>query len=160
MNEYSRFGAAFSLLNRCAHTYFEQRLRDYGIGPAHQAYLLVITPGEEINQDEIARRHQVDKANAGRAVVRLERMGYLTRRRAPFDRRNWLVSLTPRGEQVRVEIEAAMTQWVEVLMRSVSRETWNTMVAGMEEMAQAAEHHIAEEHTAEEQNRHEGGEQA
>ncbi|MFP4112988.1 MAG: MarR family winged helix-turn-helix transcriptional regulator [Spirochaetota bacterium] len=138
MNEYSRFGAAFALLNRSAHAYFASRLAPFGIRPAHQGYLLVILPNEEINQERIANRHQVDKANAARAVALLEQLGYVSRRKDPMDRRNWLVSLTETGMEVRAAVESMMREWVEVLSNSVDAGTWRTMLTGVESMARAA----------------------
>ena len=140
MNQYNRFGAAFSLLNRSAQEFFARRIRQFHISPAQQAYLLALEPDGEINQDEIAHRHQVDKANAARAVATLERLGYVKRRRAPHDRRQWLVSLTPRGAEVRTAVERIMREWVGILEGSVSTGTWRTMVTGLETMARAAAH--------------------
>lgn len=138
MNEYSRFGAAFALLNQAAHAYFSARLEPLGLTPPLQGYLLVIEPGEEVNQEEIARRHRVDKANAARAVGRLEGLGLVIRRQAVYDRRNRLVSLTPRGERVREEVEAAMQEWISELRGSVAESTWRTMLSGIERMSRAA----------------------
>lgn len=138
VNEYSRFGAAFARLNQAAHTYFSARLAPLGLSPPLQGYLLVIAPGEEVNQEEIARRHRVDKANAARAVGRLEGLGLVARRSAPYDRRNRLVSLTERGERVRAEAENAMQGWIAELRGAVSESTWRTMLSGIERMAQAA----------------------
>lgn len=138
MNEYSRFGAAFALLNQAAHTYFSARLAPLGLTPPLQGYLLVIERGEEVNQDEIARRHSVDKANAARAVGRLEALGLVVRRQAPYDRRNRLVSLTSEGERVRARAEDAMKEWIAELRSAVSESTWRTMLSGIEKMAGAA----------------------
>jgi len=138
VNEYSRFGAAFALLNRAAHTYFSARLEPLGLSPPLQGYLLVVEPGEEVNQEEIARRHRVDKANAARAIGRLEALGLVVRRQAPYDRRNRLVSLTPRGERVHAEVEKTMQEWIAELRSAVSEPTWRTMLSGIEKMAGAA----------------------
>ncbi|MFW5742382.1 MAG: MarR family winged helix-turn-helix transcriptional regulator [Spirochaetota bacterium] len=138
MNEYSRFGAAFALLNRAAHAYFSARLVPLGLSPPLQGYLLVVEPGEEVNQEEIARRHRVDKANAARAVGRLEALGLVARRQAPSDRRNRLVSLTPRGERVHAEVERMMQEWTAELRGAVSEPTWRSMLSGIEKMAGAA----------------------
>lgn len=139
MNEYSRFGAAFATLNRAAYLYFSEYLEPYRLRPGHQGYLLVVEPNEEVNQEEIARRHNVDKANAARAVVALERLGYLRRRRAPHDRRNWLVSLTPEGERVRANVERHMRDWIASLTEAIDPDTWRVVLSALEEMARRAD---------------------
>ena len=139
VNDFSRFGSAFTRINRSAQTWFASRLKPYRIGPAQQAYLLVIGEGEELSQEEIARRHGVDKANAARAVSTLEQLGYVSRRRDPDDRRNWIVALTPRGGEVRTAVEEAMREWVVALREAVPAGTWKTMINGLETMARTAE---------------------
>lgn len=139
VNEYSRFGAAFATLNRAAYLYFSGYLEPYGLRPGQQGYLLVVEPDEEVNQEEIARRHNVDKANAARAVVALERLGYLRRRRAPHDRRNWLVSLTPQGERVRAHVERHMRDWISSLKDAIDSGTWSVVLSAVEAMAHRAD---------------------
>jgi DNA-binding MarR family transcriptional regulator len=145
VNEYSRFGASFSLLNRSAQAYFARRLEPFGLRPAHQAYLLVIEPSEEPNQETLAHRLHVDKANVARSVGALEKLGYVTRRPDPADRRSRLVSLTSRGTEVRASVEDAMREWVHALQAAVAEGTWQTMLSGLEAMARAAEAYVSDD---------------
>jgi DNA-binding MarR family transcriptional regulator len=134
----SRFGEAISILNRAALIYLTRELAPYRLGPGQQAYLLTLTSGEAVSQDEIARRHRVDKANAARAAQALERLGYVRRVRSSDDRRRWDVSLTREGAAVRAEVQRILGGWVGSLAEAVSSREWETTVSSLTRMAEAA----------------------
>ena len=134
----SRFGEAISILNRAAHIHLTRELKPYRLGPGQQAYLLTLSSGEAVSQDEIARRHKVDKANAARAIGVLERLGYVNRARATDDGRRWDVSLTARGEEVKADVEKILAGWIHSLASSVSSEEWETTARSLRVIADAA----------------------
>ncbi|MFP4563250.1 MAG: MarR family winged helix-turn-helix transcriptional regulator [Spirochaetia bacterium] len=129
------FGLWISVLNRAATIYFSKALKPYGLGPSQQAYLLSISPGEKIRQDELARRLRVDKANAARAVAKLLKLGYLERECCFEDRREKLVSLTPAGRAVRDSAAEISSGWIEELKSSVTSKEWGVLIRGIEKMA-------------------------
>lgn len=59
---------------------------------------LASQPGASAN--DIARLTGMDKMTVGRALAAMIRNGYVTRRRAPTDRRRWVSALTARGRRV------------------------------------------------------------
>jgi DNA-binding MarR family transcriptional regulator len=130
-----RFGLWISVLTRAASIYFTKALRPYGLGPSQQAYLLAVAPGEQIRQDELARRLLVDKANVARAVGRLLDLGYLERECCSEDRREKLVRLTPTGWEVRDRAEELSSIWIEELRSAVTPEEWKVLKRGIEKMA-------------------------
>lgn len=134
----SQFGEAISILNRAAHIYLTRELAPYALGPGQQAYLLTLSSGEAVSQDEIAHRHRVDKANAARAVQTLERLGYVRRVRAPDDRRRWDVSLTPEGAAVKADVQRILGGWVGALAEAVPLQEWETTVRSLAKIAEAA----------------------
>ena len=129
------FGLWNSVLNRAASVYFSKALRPYGLGPAQQAYLLAVSPGERIPQDELARRLMVDKANAARAVVKLLELGYLERECCSEDRREKLIRLSPAGQSVREKAAELSSVWIEELKSAVTPEEWKVLRRGIEKMA-------------------------
>lgn len=134
----STFGEAISVLNRAAYVYLSRALAPYGLGPGQQAYLITMQEGECLSQEQIARRHRVDKANAARAMQGLEKLGYVTRTRASHDARQWEVRLTKRGAEVRTEVEAALRPWIEALSDSVSPDEWKVTVQALANIADRA----------------------
>ncbi|MFP4377649.1 MAG: MarR family winged helix-turn-helix transcriptional regulator [Spirochaetales bacterium] len=134
----STFGEAISVLNRAAYVYLSRALAPYGLGPGQQAYLITMQVGESLSQEQIARRHRVDKANAARAMQGLEKLGYVTRTRASHDARQWEIRLTARGAQVRGEVQAALEPWIEALSESVTPAEWKVTVEALARIADRA----------------------
>lgn len=125
VNPGSSFGQHISVLSRMARTFFQRELKTLGIGPGQQAYLLVLSPGETVRQEELSRRLHVDKANVARAVCALAGKGFLTRSADRDDRRASLVSLTVEGQQAREEVERISSHWIELISRGIDPEEWN-----------------------------------
>jgi DNA-binding MarR family transcriptional regulator len=70
--------------------------------------VLVLLAGGEATPREIARRCWVNPATMTGIVDTLERDGLVQRRRDAADRRQVLLSLTPRGRSLAVEVSAAI----------------------------------------------------
>jgi DNA-binding MarR family transcriptional regulator len=135
------FGEAISVLNRAARVYLSRALAPYGLGPGQQAYLITMGEDEGLSQEQIARRHRVDKANAARAVQGLEKLGYVERRRSAHDGRQWEVRLTDKGIDVRAKVIAVLDPWVKALAEGLSEQQWKTTVRALSRMADNAMHY-------------------
>ena len=57
----------------------------------------------------------IDEALATRSMKKLERQGYLTRRREALDGRTYSLFLTPQGQELVPVIRRALEQWWEQL---------------------------------------------
>ncbi len=139
MNEHS-FGKHISLINRAAQGYFTNRLKAYHIGPGQQAYLLTLLPHESIMQEELARRLHVDKANVTRAIKGLVEQGYVRREQSEVDKRALLITLTDKGVQVRTEVEAIASEWIETVRSPLTDEQWRSMDTYLEKIANTLMH--------------------
>jgi len=85
----------------------EDRARRAGIEPQHHQIMLAIKgkpAGEESRIAYLAERLQIQHHSAVELVDRLARKGLITRTRSAEDRREVLVKLTPRGEQILGEL--------------------------------------------------------
>lgn len=129
------FGRSISIINRKALSYFSRRLKPLGLGPGQQAYLLALSPGETLSQEEIARRLSVDKANVSRAVRGLEDLGYLRREQSEEDARTIQLSLTKRGEEARKAAEKIAAGWISLLKEPLTESEWSAAEAALEAIA-------------------------
>lgn len=89
--------------------------------PAHASALQFIESGGSRIQD-MAARADVSWQSMAELVTDLERLGYLTRRSDPTDRRARLVSLTERGQALTPIAIAAMCEVEEEWAARVGRE--------------------------------------
>lgn len=138
----NQFGHAISVLNRSAAAYFTRTLKPYSIGPGQQAYLLALQPEEQIHQDVLAHRLQVDKANVTRALGSLEKLGLIHREESPEDKRIRLIRLSSQGVIIREEVRAIAQQWIESLQAAVTSDQWDQLVSLLEIIAQTAGQNI------------------
>lgn len=138
MESGNRFGRAISLLNRAAGAYFSKTLKPSGLGPGQQAYLLALAPGERINQETLAERLHVDKANVTRALAALEALGYVDRMPSARDGRERLLELSARGSGARAQAEEAASRWARRLQAGFSDGEWRELEALLERAASNA----------------------
>jgi DNA-binding MarR family transcriptional regulator len=85
----------------------EEAARVAGVEPQHHQLMLAIkgkSPDEEARIVYLAERMQIQHHSAVELVNRLVKKGLITRTRGSQDRREVLVRLTPRGEQILAEL--------------------------------------------------------
>jgi DNA-binding MarR family transcriptional regulator len=129
------FGLWISIINRSAQSYFQHYLQDLGVGPGQQAYLLAISPGETIKQEELVHRLKVDRANVTRALQSLERSGCIRRSGDPNDRRAKAISLSEEGIAVRAQVLEVAKSWIDILKSTVTPKEWSQVQRILEKMA-------------------------
>lgn len=91
-------GRLLSAAARLVEHEWNAHLARWDLNHAGVAVLHVLTQGP-LTQRELALRVQVEEQTMSRTVERLERSGYVQRRRDPGDRRRSMVSLTAAGAE-------------------------------------------------------------
>ncbi len=85
----------------------EQNARRVGLEPRQHQLMLALKglpPGRRPRVAEIAERLQIQHHSAVELVNRLSEAGFVRRHRGTLDRREVLLSLTPKGEKVLQEL--------------------------------------------------------
>ncbi|MBZ5591258.1 MAG: MarR family winged helix-turn-helix transcriptional regulator [Acidobacteriia bacterium] len=77
----------------------EQAARAAGLEPHQHQLLLAVRGHDKRSIGILAERLQIQHHSAVELVDRLEERGFVARSRAPSDRRQVMVQLTPRGEE-------------------------------------------------------------
>ena len=110
----SAFVELFDLIGELARRRHQTAERCFSaLGLNHtEARLLALLErgGGEAAQDALSNQLSVDRTNAGRALLGLERRGYLLRRRHGADKRANLVQITPKGRKTAGEISRLRKQ--------------------------------------------------
>lgn len=86
------------------HAYFRQELEDYDITPPQFALLAFLWRQDGLSQVELSERLEVDRTTIGGVIDRLGKIGLITRRPNPSDRRAYLVCLTEAGKRLEQEL--------------------------------------------------------
>ena len=92
---------------------YHARVAATGVAPAQAYVLRELWRNEPLSQVEISERLDIGKATVGQSLKRLERAGFIERRRNPEDGRVIMVHLTAKGRAARSPLAAAATQQVQ-----------------------------------------------
>ncbi|MCB1702450.1 MAG: MarR family transcriptional regulator [Pseudomonadales bacterium] len=111
-----------ALLHRQMMKQLERELAPLNLGPGRYLYLFGLYIRDGRRQQDLADTIGVDKAAATRALSRLEACGYVSRRADKGDGRAMLVYLTPKGRELRSELEAAASHCIENLTRELAEQ--------------------------------------
>ena len=132
------FSKHISILYRCGQSYYDDVLREYGIGCGQQFFLLRISQLPGISLLELAQIGSFDRGTATRAVQKLEELGYIRRVGDPNDRRVVRLYVTEKARPVIEATLAARQRWNDILtqgMTSKQREAAKTLLVAMSQNA-------------------------
>jgi DNA-binding MarR family transcriptional regulator len=124
MNDRSKsFGYRFALLYRLMCTLNSERMERIGISASQIPFLseLFLADGP-LTQDELSKRVVIDKAATARGLMNLEDQGLVVRKVNPKNRRQKLVSPTPKARELETDFYKALRNSSEVFVQGFSRE--------------------------------------
>jgi MarR family transcriptional regulator, organic hydroperoxide resistance regulator len=96
------------------------RLAEVGLHVGQEMVLVYLWDQDGRSQTELAERLEVEPPTLTRMLSRMERCGFVERRRDPEDGRIFRVYLTPEGRALREPVEAG---WMEVEDRAFANLT-------------------------------------
>lgn len=108
-----------SIIMRKMRVFADRHTADWGIGFAEQQVLMLLKAQGPSNQEALAAYLQIDKGSITRTVAKLESKGLVIREVNPKNKRENLVSLQPKAEDLLGEM------WV------LYQELENAMFAGL-----------------------------
>ena len=84
-------------LARLGTRYAEARIQPLGTGVAGYPLLNILSDGREVTQKQLTENLGVEQSSVAQLLGRLERDGFVQRRKDPDDGRASLISLTPKA---------------------------------------------------------------
>ena len=118
----SDMGTIIALIYRYSQSYFNEKLKKYGLGNGQYVFLLHLLDHEGINQETLAHMVKIDKTTAARAVARLVRAGYVSRTVSDKDRRAYVLRTTEKAQTVKQVLKKTMDDWYKILVQDFSPE--------------------------------------
>ena len=116
MNRQESIGKWFSATYRYLQIYINKEFEQYKIGSGQFQILLALHKNQGINQESIANILNLDKATVGRAVAKLEQVGYVKRNTDPKDHRAYILYLTQSGKQLIPTIRKSLDKLSSILL--------------------------------------------
>jgi DNA-binding MarR family transcriptional regulator len=96
------------------------RLARHGVSFGHWQFLRILWDKDGLTQRELSAGAGVAEPTTAAALKAMEKLGYVTRRQMPDNRKNVYVHLTPKGRALRARLEPLAVQVNEIAMRGVA----------------------------------------
>jgi len=117
-----------------------------GIQPSWFPFLAKLTfENEPVTQEYLSRALAIDKGTTARAINQLEQHGYVTRKPNPVNRRQNLVSATPRATEITQQLMRSFEKSLYIFMKGFSEEECATILAQMDRMIANAKEALYEQ---------------
>ena len=115
-------GRWIHILDRIGQTYIAHELEPLNIGKGQYSFLTVLFHRDEISQNELASILHMDKGAVAHALRKLERAGYIERKKDEVDRRVNLVYLTEKARGLESGLFSILTSWTNTLADGFTEE--------------------------------------
>jgi len=106
----------------------------YDLVPSHGKILSELYREDGLRMKEIARRVRRDKSTITALVNKLEKLGYVHKTRATRDGRSTLVSLTPKGQELRATFDRVSETLLKRIYLGMSQGQKETLIVGLEQV--------------------------
>ncbi|MGB7035739.1 MAG: MarR family transcriptional regulator [Xanthobacteraceae bacterium] len=118
----------------------QMRLSAHGVPLGHWTFLRILWDKDGITQRELSEQAGVMDPTTFSALKAMERLGYVTRRQLPGNRKKVFVFLTPKGRLLKPKLVPFAEQVNQIAVRGVKSEdiatTRNTLLAIIENLAE------------------------
>jgi homoprotocatechuate degradation regulator HpaR len=114
---------------------FRQIFSEFGLTEQQWRVLRVLWQHEQIAFRELAELTLIPPPSLVGVVDRLTKNGLAKRRRSDTDRRNVFVRATGKGMTLESKVRPRVDEAYAELRRSVDPKTWNTLIAGLEQIS-------------------------
>lgn len=101
----------FAIIAKNQTVYLNRHLEEFNINSSQLHFLFEISHQKEINQENIASRCNINKGAVARSIKKLEDNGLVKRRIDDNNRRQNIISLTPKGEEILKKAIAKLDKW-------------------------------------------------
>jgi DNA-binding MarR family transcriptional regulator len=111
-----------NLIYRCTQSHTNEVMKEFHLGSGTYPFLLILYGNEGINQNQISRELNVDKAMSARTVKQLITLGYIKKEEDPQDSRAFNLFLTDKAKAVIPKLREKLLQWNEAITVGMSED--------------------------------------
>ncbi|TYB30777.1 MAG: MarR family transcriptional regulator [Candidatus Mcinerneyibacterium aminivorans] len=113
-------GKYLSIAKRAHSMLLQKKLKQYNIGTGELYILIVLYKEDGICQQKICDHYRINKAAVGRAVHKLEKKHFITKKPDEKDRRKRILSLTEKARKMKPEFKNILRSAEKVLRKDLS----------------------------------------
>ena len=122
-------GKLITMIARAHTSYLNHNLADLNINATQLHLLFEISHQNEINQEKISERCNINKGAVARSIKKLEEKGFITRKIDDTNRRQNKVSLTSKGNEVLKNCIKILNQWENEVFDNLNIEKKSLQIA-------------------------------
>ncbi|SHJ36577.1 MarR family winged helix-turn-helix transcriptional regulator [Parasporobacterium paucivorans] len=111
-----------SIIIRHCRTFCERKLRELDIGFSEQVILMYLSENKNVSQDDIVKHFMIDKGAIAKSLSKLEAKDYIIRNENPLDKREKLILLSSKSEQIFDYMKLILEEWNQYFFRGLSSE--------------------------------------
>ena len=108
-----------------AKEYGHNQIRDAGISDTEHRICTFLYFHSEVSQDTVASALMMDKTTVAKALLSLEKKGYITRQRDLQNRRKNILCITEEGSKTIADISDIYDRWLEGVISCLSEREQN-----------------------------------
>jgi DNA-binding MarR family transcriptional regulator len=132
----SAIGKSISVLHNERQKHVSGIMAKYGLGVSGYGFLLALRNQEGLTQQKVSDNLFTDYGLASRTFGRLEKKGYIIRKRTQTDARSYEIYLTDKGKAIIPELHTAYEDWWEQLCSQISAEDLRVLGSRLQEMSE------------------------
>lgn len=121
-----------------------KELKNYSLGTGQYIFLLTLFKKDGISQEEISKSSYIDKGTTARAIAKLEKEGYILRKKDEEDKRTNRIYLTEKALQFKPVFFKILRKWIDILSSDLSKEEEVVAIKLLEKMGESAAKHMKE----------------
>jgi DNA-binding MarR family transcriptional regulator len=130
------FGRLISIIHRNISIYIDSEFKEQRIGTGQVSFLRVLQYEDGINQETLTANFGVNKATTARAIAKLVKEGYVTRKRDKADNRAYKIYLTKKGKKIGLKLNAVVQQLAETLSTGLTEAEKASIIRLLTKMSQ------------------------
>ena len=111
-----------SIIVRYCRNFTERKLREFDLTFGEQIIVMFLSANENISQDTISKTFMIDKGMVAKTLNKLERKGYIMRRQNPNNKRENIITLTQKGSDILIHMNAVLQEWNQILYEGMNKE--------------------------------------
>lgn len=109
-------------ISRITQSYTDEEMAKFNLTTGTYPFLLVLYNNEGINQNEISRELNVDKALSARAIKKLIELQFIEKKNDENDSRAYKLYLTDKGKEIVPEIKKEILHWISIITSELCTE--------------------------------------
>ena len=138
MIKHKSVGRIISCIHRYTQIHLNNKLKCFKIGIGQLNFLMKLYNKDGINQETLAHCLKIDKATSARAIYKLEKEGFVLRKKDKIDKRAYKIYLTKKAKDLQLKIRNITKEWTNILLTDFSEKEKKLLFSFLERIAQNA----------------------